>query len=97
VVSVFEQLHSEGFLSSKRGFGTWVNKLPEHTRRAKKLLPWKLPSPLTGLSISSWDEGSCRLLIVIVLSPCNLNEKRLLSGPESCDSVAAETSTLWSQ
>jgi hypothetical protein len=27
------------------------------------------------MSISSWDEGSCRLLIVIVLSPCNLNEK----------------------
>src|SRR5258708_17343341 len=52
VVSVFEQLRSEGFLSSKRGFGTWVNKLPEHTHRARKLLPvvWRLPSPLAGLS-----------------------------------------------
>ncbi len=52
VVSVFEQLRSEGFLSSKRGFGTWVNKLPEHTRRARKLLTIvaKLPSPLTGLT-----------------------------------------------
>lgn len=52
VVSVFEQLRSEGFLSGKRGFGTWVNKLPVHTRRAKKVLPvvWKLPSPLTGLT-----------------------------------------------
>jgi GntR family transcriptional regulator/MocR family aminotransferase len=53
VVSVFEQLRSEGFLRSKRGFGTWVNKLPEHTRRARRSpLPvvWKLPSPLTGLT-----------------------------------------------
>jgi GntR family transcriptional regulator / MocR family aminotransferase len=50
VVSVFEQLRSEGFLSSRPGFGTWVNKLPEHTRRAKKLLPWELPSPLIGLT-----------------------------------------------
>jgi len=50
VVSVFEQLRSEGFLSSRPGFGTWVNKLPEHTRRPKKLLPWKLPSPLIGLT-----------------------------------------------
>jgi GntR family transcriptional regulator / MocR family aminotransferase len=52
VVSVFEQLCSEGFLRSKRGFGTWVNKLPEHTRRARKSLPvaWKLPSPLAGLT-----------------------------------------------
>jgi len=52
VVSVFEQLRSEGFLSSRRGFGTWGNKLPEHTRRARKLSPvvWKLPSPLTGLT-----------------------------------------------
>jgi GntR family transcriptional regulator/MocR family aminotransferase len=52
VVSVFEQLRSEGFLSSRRGFGTWVNKLPVHTRRARKLLPvaGRLPSPLTGLT-----------------------------------------------
>jgi GntR family transcriptional regulator/MocR family aminotransferase len=52
VVSVFEQLRSEGFLSSRPGFGTWVNKLPEHTRRAKKFLPvvTKLPSPMTGLT-----------------------------------------------
>jgi GntR family transcriptional regulator / MocR family aminotransferase len=52
VVTVFEQLRSEGFLSSKRGFGTWVNKLPEHTHRARKMLPvvWMLPSPLTGLT-----------------------------------------------
>jgi GntR family transcriptional regulator / MocR family aminotransferase len=51
VVSVFEQLHSEGFLSSKVGFGTWVNKLPEYTHRARKLRPAvvRLPSPLTGL------------------------------------------------
>lgn len=51
VVSVFEQLHSEGFLSSKAGFGTWVNKLPGSSQRAKKLIPAvaKLPSPLTGL------------------------------------------------
>ncbi len=52
VVSVFEQLRSEGFLRSKRGFGTWVNKLPEHTRRARKSSPvvWKLPSPLASLT-----------------------------------------------
>jgi GntR family transcriptional regulator / MocR family aminotransferase len=51
VVSVFEQLHAEGFLSSRAGFGTWVNKLPENSRRSRKLLPAvaKLPSPLTGL------------------------------------------------
>src|ERR1700730_16624496 len=52
VVSVFEQLHSEGFLSTRVGFGTWVNKLPECTHQAKKLMPAvvNLPSPLTGLS-----------------------------------------------
>ncbi len=52
VVSVFEQLRSEGFLRSRRGFGTWVNKLPEHTRRARKSLPVirMLPSPLAGLA-----------------------------------------------
>ncbi len=52
VVSVFEQLRSEGFLRSRRGFGTWVNKLPENTRRARKSLPVvrKLPSPLAGLA-----------------------------------------------
>jgi hypothetical protein len=31
------------------------------------------------MSISSWDEGFCRLLIDIVFSPCDFNEKRLLS------------------
>ena len=52
VVSVFEDLRSEGFVSSKRGFGTWVNKLPEHRRRARKPLPVasKPPAPLTGLT-----------------------------------------------
>ena len=52
VVSVFEQLHSEGFLSSRIGFGTWVNKLPEYTHQAKRSMPAvvSLPSPLTGLS-----------------------------------------------
>jgi GntR family transcriptional regulator/MocR family aminotransferase len=52
VVSVFEQLHSEGFLNCRVGFGTWVNKLPDNTHRFRKLLPAvaKLPSPLTGLS-----------------------------------------------
>ena len=39
VVSVFEHLRSKRFLSSKRGFGTWVNKLPEHTRRANNYCP----------------------------------------------------------
>jgi GntR family transcriptional regulator/MocR family aminotransferase len=52
VVSVFEQLHSEGFLSTKVGFGTWVKKLPEYTHQAKKSTPpvLRLPSPMTGLS-----------------------------------------------
>jgi GntR family transcriptional regulator/MocR family aminotransferase len=52
VVSVFERLHSEGFLSSRVGFGTWVNKLPRGTHRARKSLPavFNLPSPLSGLS-----------------------------------------------
>ena len=52
VVSVFEQLHSGGFLSSRIGFGTWVNKLPDSTHHAKRLMPAvvNLPSPLTGLS-----------------------------------------------
>lgn len=52
VVSVFEQLHAGGFLSSRVGFGTWVNKLPGCTHRARRLMPAivNLPSPLTGLS-----------------------------------------------
>jgi GntR family transcriptional regulator / MocR family aminotransferase len=52
VVSVFEQLHSEGFLSSRVGFGTWVNKLPGFNHRARKVPPASvnLPSPLTGLN-----------------------------------------------
>jgi GntR family transcriptional regulator/MocR family aminotransferase len=52
VVSVFEQLHAGGFLSSRVGFGTWVNKLPGCTHHARKLTPAvvNLPSPLTGLS-----------------------------------------------
>lgn len=52
VVSVFEQLHAEGFLSTRIGFGTWVNNLPDDTHRSKKLrLAFvNLPSPLTGLS-----------------------------------------------
>jgi GntR family transcriptional regulator / MocR family aminotransferase len=52
IVSVFEQLRSEGFVSSRPGCGTWVNKLPEFTRRARKFLPvvTKLPSPMTGLA-----------------------------------------------
>jgi GntR family transcriptional regulator/MocR family aminotransferase len=52
VVSVFEQLHSEGFLRSRIGFGTWVSKLPDYNRLGKKLTPAvvNLPSPLTGLS-----------------------------------------------
>jgi GntR family transcriptional regulator/MocR family aminotransferase len=51
VVSVFEQLQSEGFLSTKVGFGTWVNKLPERRHPVKKSPPsvLNLPSPLTGL------------------------------------------------
>jgi len=38
-------------LSSKVGFGTWVNKLPERTRSPRKMMPpvVNLPSPLTGL------------------------------------------------
>jgi GntR family transcriptional regulator/MocR family aminotransferase len=52
VVSAFEQLHSEGFLSTRVGSGTWVNELPEYAHRSKKLLPAVvcLPSPLSGLS-----------------------------------------------
>src|SRR5258708_34578590 len=52
VVSVFEQRRAEGFLRSRRGFGTWVNKLPEHSRRARKSLRVvrNLPSPLAGLA-----------------------------------------------
>src|SRR5205814_10659816 len=52
VVAVFEQLAAEGFLSARRGFGTWVNKLPDSGGRTKKLVPpvVNLPSPLTGLN-----------------------------------------------
>ena len=52
VVGVFEQLEAEGFLRGRRGFGTWVNQLPESSHRTKKFEPTvvKLPSPLTGLS-----------------------------------------------
>jgi GntR family transcriptional regulator/MocR family aminotransferase len=54
VVSAFEQLHSEGLLSSNVGFGTWANRLPERARRSKGIVPVvvNLPSPLTGLSLS---------------------------------------------
>jgi len=52
VVAVFEQLQSEGFLSSKVGAGTWVAELPEAPLRKKIPLPevLRLPSALQGLS-----------------------------------------------
>src|SRR5262245_35697270 len=54
VVTVFEQLQSEGYFRSMTGGGTWVNErlkiAPQRIRRPAP--PRSLPPPLTGLDFS---------------------------------------------